>query len=269
MLQITKMGRERYKEYNGCNFFRQRLILSVLTSKPMRISKIRYRDDNPGLRDFESSLLRLLDKITNGSKMEVSETGTRLTFQPGILTGGKIEHDCGIEHGIGYSLELLLALGPFCKNPLYVTLTGVTNNQTDPSVDLVKAAFLPVVRKFLLDDEGLELKISKRGAAPGGGGQVLLRCPVKRQLKPVQVLEQGKIKRIRGTAWAVRVSPSVPNRVVESAKGVLLKFIPDVYIYTDHFTGSKSGKSPGFGLTLTAETNTGELSHKIIFYFEI
>jgi len=251
------MGRERYKEYNGCNFLRQRLMLSVLTSKPMRISKIRYRDDNPGLRDFESSILRLLDKITNGSKMEVSETGTRLTFQPGILTGGKIEHDCGIEHGIGYFLELLLALGPFCKNPLHVTLTGVTNNQTDPSVDLVKAAFLPVVRKFLLDDEGLELKISKRGAAPGGGGQVVLRCPVKRQLKPVQVLEQGKIKRIRGTAWAVRVSPSVPNRVVESAKGVLLKFIPDVYIYTDHFTGSKSGKSPGFGLTLTAETNSG------------
>ena len=123
----------------------------------------------------------------------------------------------------------------------------------------MKAAFLPVVRKFLLDDEGLELKISKRGAAPGGGGQVVLRCPVKRQLKPVQVLEQGKIKRIRGTAWAVRVSPSVPNRVVESTKGVLLKFIPDVYIYTDHFTGSKSGKSPGFGLTLTAETNSGDL----------
>ena len=253
------MGRERFKEYNGCNYLRQRLILSILTSKPVRLLKIRYRDDNPGLRDFESSLLRLLDKLTNGSKMEVSETGTRLTFQPGILLGGKIEHDCGTEHGIGYFLEVLLALGPFCKNPLNVTLTGVTNNQTDPSVDLVKAAFLPVVRKFLLNDEGLEIKISKRGAAPEGGGQVVLRCPVKRQLKPVQVLEQGKVKRIRGTAWAVRVSPSVPNRVVEASKGVLLKFIPDVYIYTDHFTGSKSGKSPGFGLTLTAETNSGEL----------
>jgi RNA 3'-terminal phosphate cyclase-like protein len=71
---------------------------------------------------------------------------------------------------------------------------------------------------FFPDDEGLEIKIVKRGAAPLGGGQVLLRCPVKRQLKPLQFTDQGKIKRIRGTAWAVRVSPSVPNRVVEAAK---------------------------------------------------
>eukprot|EP00088_Acartia_fossae_P070963 TRINITY_DN9629_c0_g1_i2.p1 TRINITY_DN9629_c0_g1~~TRINITY_DN9629_c0_g1_i2.p1 ORF type:complete len:392 (+),score=43.47 TRINITY_DN9629_c0_g1_i2:2-1177(+) len=247
----------RFKEYNGCNYLRQRLVLSILASKPVRISKIRYRDDNPGVRDFESSLLRLLDKITNGSKMEVNETGTRLTFHPGILVGGKVEHDCGTEHGIGYFLEVLLALAPFGKNPLHATLTGVTNNQIDPSVDLIKASLLPVVKKFVLDDNDLDIKINKRGAAPQGGGQVVLRCPVKRQLRPVQVLDQGKVKRIRGTAWAVRVSPSVPNRVVETCKGLLLKFIPDVYIYTDHFTGAKSGKSPGFGLTLTAETNSG------------
>jgi len=251
------MPRERFKEYNGCNFLRQRLVLSTLTSKPVKISKIRFKEDDPGIRDFESSLLRLMDKITNGSKIEVNETGTDLSFLPGILSGGRVEHDCGTEHSIGYFLEVLVALGPFCKNPLHATLTGVTNNQTDPSVDLIKASVLPVLRKFVLDDEGLELKVVKRGAAPEGGGQVVFKCPVKRQLKPVQVVDQGKIKRIRGTAWAVRVSPSVPNRVVEATKGVLLKFIPDVYIYTDHFTGSKSGKSPGFGLTLSAETNTG------------
>jgi len=250
------MVRRDFQQYSGCNFLRQRLILSILTSTPMKISKIRSKQNDPGLRDFESSLLRLLDKITNGSKIEVSDTGTVLTFKPGILAGGRVEHDCGLEHSIGYFLEVLVALGPFCKNPLHAILTGVTNNQHDPSVDLVKASLLPALRKFVLN-EGLELRVAKRGAAPLGGGQVVLRVPVTRQLRPVQAMDQGKIKRIRGTAWAVRVSPSVPNRMVEAAKGVLLKFIPDVYIYTDHFTGSKSGKSPGFGLILTAETNTG------------
>ncbi len=42
------------------------------------------------------------------------------------------------------------------------------------------------------------------------------------------------------------------------AQGTLLKFLPDIYIHTDHFTGPKSGKSPGFGLTLYAETTTGK-----------
>ena len=111
--------------------------------------------------------------------------------------------------------------------------------------------------RFFLVDDGLELKIQKRGSAPGGGGQVLFRCPIRRSLRAQQFMDQGKIKRIRGVAWATRVSPAVANRMIESAKGVLLKFIPDVYIYADHFTGAKSGKSPGFGLTLTAETTTG------------
>ena len=43
----------------------------------------------------------------------------------------------------------------------------------------------------------------------------MFKCPVKKSLRPVQVQDQGKIKRIRGVAWAVRVRPSVVNRMVE------------------------------------------------------
>lgn len=53
------------------------------------------------------------------------------------------------------------------------------------------------------------------------------------------------VKRIRGTACSMRVSPAIANRIVESAKSVLLKFLPDVYIYADHCKRSTSGKSPG------------------------
>jgi len=252
-----KMKNSRFQEYTGSNFLRQRLILATLTSRSVRISNIRTRDDDPGLQEAEAGFIRLLDKMTNGSKVEVNETGTQLTFQPGQLLGGRVEHQCSHTRGVGYWLEPILALAPFCKNPLHLILTGVTNNQVDPSPDLIKASCLPVLRKFLLDDTGLELTVTKRGAAPGGGGQVVLRCPVKKSPRPVQVLDQGKIKRIRGVAWGCRVSPSVANRVVETAKGKLLQFIPDIYIYTDHMTGGKSGNSPGFGLVLTAETNTG------------
>jgi len=248
---------QKFKEYTGSNYLRQRLILATLTGKPIKITKIRHREDDPGIKEAEAGFIRLMDKLTNGSRIEVSETGTTLMYQPGLLVGGKIEHDCSLERGIGYSLEPLLAMGPFCKNPLHVTLRGVTNHEIDPSVDAIKASGLPVLKRFLLIDDGLELKIQKRGVAPGGGGQVLFKCPVRKQIRPVQVTDQGKIKRIRGVAWAVRVSPAVANRVVESCKGPLLKFLPDVYIYTDHYTGQNSGKSPGFGLTLTAETTTG------------
>lgn len=243
-------------KFEGSNYLRQRLILSTLSGKPVRIIKIRAHSDNPGLQEYEINLIRLLDKITNGSNVEVNETGTLLFYQPGILYGGYLEHECSKFKSIGYYLEMLIALGPFCKKPLQIKLFGVTNNQEDPSVDQIKYGAIPILKKFLFAVDGLELEIKKRGMAPEGGGEVFFSCPIKRQLKSIQNLDCGKIKRIRGIVYAVRVSPKIANRIVDTAKGILLKFIPDVYIHTDHNQGNKSGKSPGFGITLVAETLT-------------
>ncbi len=90
-----------------------------------------------------------------------------------------------------------------------------------------------------------------------GGGEVYFRCPTKMKLIPINLTDPGKIKRIRGVAYAMRVAPAICNRLVETAKGVLLKFLPDVYIVTDHQKKENAGNSPCFGLTLVAETING------------
>lgn len=95
---------------------------------------------------------------------------------------------------------------------------------------------------------------------PLGGGEVVFTCPVRKQLRAIQLVEYGMVKRIRGTAYALRVSPAIANRMVESAKGILLNFLPDVYINTDQRKGPQSGKSPGFGIHLYAET-TNEVTY--------
>lgn len=243
--------------YEGCNYFRQRIVLATLSGKSVKIKKIRARDDDPGLKEFEASFIRMIDKVTNGSKIVISETGTSLLYQPGLLVGGKLDHDCSLQRGIGYYLEALICLAPFTKTPLRAVLRGVTNDQTDPSVDLIKVSTFPILKRFLGTDEFLELKIVKRGAAPEGGGEVYFTCPCRQKLRPLQYTDPGKIKRIRGVAWSVRVSPVTNNRIVESARSILNKFIPDIYIYTDHYKGIHSGKSPGYGLTLVAETLNG------------
>lgn len=95
------------------------------------------------------------------------------------------------------------------------------------------------------------------GMPPLGGGEVIFKCPIKKNLRPIQCLDYGMVKRIRGTAYALRMSPAIANRMVEKAKGVFLNFIPDVYINTDQCRGKSSGKSPGYGIHLYAETNKG------------
>ena len=71
-------------EYEGSNFLRARLVLATLSGKAIRIRKIRTKEENPGLNEAEASLIRLFDKISNGCKFEVSETGTTLYYQPGM-----------------------------------------------------------------------------------------------------------------------------------------------------------------------------------------
>lgn len=75
------------------------------------------------------NLLRLIDKLTNGTILEINETGTEFDFIPGALIGGQLEHECCKHRGIGYYLEVVLALAPFCKKALNIVLRGVTNNQ--------------------------------------------------------------------------------------------------------------------------------------------
>ncbi|KAH6596470.1 hypothetical protein BASA50_005174 [Batrachochytrium salamandrivorans] len=254
---VEKKG--RMLSFTGHNYFRQRLVLATLSRKSIRISDIRSEDESyPGLAEYEASFLRLLEKMTNGSNIEINYAGTGVTYHPGIIAGGKITHECPPSRSIGYFLEPLIALAPFAKVPLELTLTGITNDNVDISVDLVRTLLLPQLNKFGIED-GVELKISKRGAAPLGGGEVTFSCPIVRQLKPVQFIDQGYIKRIRGIAYATRMSPQMANRVVEAARGVLVRYIPDVYIYTDVYKGQESGKSPGYALALVAETTTGAL----------
>lgn len=50
-------------------------------------------------------------------------------------------------------------MAPFAKKPFALTLTGVTNNEQDPSVDVLRTVTLPLIRRFGVED-GLELKVS-------------------------------------------------------------------------------------------------------------
>lgn len=243
--------------FEGCNYLKNRLILSTLSGKSVKIEDIRSQHDDPGIRDFELNLLTFLRKITNGMRAEVNETGTSLYYVPGNLEGGEFEHECSLQRSISYYLEVAMALAPFCKTSLSVKFKGITNNTIDPTIDRMKASGIPVLARFLGPAYEVELTIKKRGVAPLGGGEVHFKCPVIRSLRTLQLLDSGLVKRIRGVACSLRVSPAISNRLVESAKGVCLNFIPDVYIHTDASRGAVSGKSPGFGICLTAETTTG------------
>eukprot|EP00392_Amoebophrya_sp_AT5.2_P004687 g4695.t1 len=149
--------------YTGANHFRQRLVLSTLSGRSVLIKQIRAEERKPGLRDYESNFLRLLDKITDGAKMEINTTGTQLRYEPGQLTGCKdrvVAHECPGSRGLTYWLEPLAMLLPFARNLTKVKLVGVTNDGLDLSVDSFRSVTLPWLTKLFAP---------VRYASPNGG----------------------------------------------------------------------------------------------------
>ncbi|KAK9107759.1 hypothetical protein Syun_023770 [Stephania yunnanensis] len=300
------MAKTAYMRVKGSQQFRQRLLLATLSATPLIIEDIRPDDASPGIRPHERSLLELLELICDNCVVEISVTGTKVKYKPGVIMGGRnLVHDCGLSRSIGYFLEPLIVLGLFGKKPLSITLKGITNDLKDPSVDTFQSTTLPLFERFGIplkkrvrkdsdenpskglvktharndrndkpskelvktrvkkdsdnnSSEGLEIKIIKRGCSPGGGGLVFLKVPmIKESLSAVTWIEEGMVKRIRGITFSTCVSPEFEKTMIYAARGIFNRLLPDVHIFTDHRSGVEAGKSPGFGISLYAETTSG------------
>lgn len=242
--------------FQGPRNLRHRLVLATLSGKPIKIEKIRSDDLNPGLRDYEVSFLRLLEAVTNGSRIEISYTGTSVVYYPGIITGGAITHNCHQDKSIGYFMEPMLFLAPFSKKKFQVVFRGVTGYKNDVSIEGLRWGMLPLMEKFGIREAAIHT--IKRGCPPNGQGEVhLVVDTLLSQPLTMHAIETPKISVIRGVAFCARVSPSMVNRLIDSARDVLRPTGCEVNITADVWRGENSGKSPGFGIVLVGETKKG------------
>lgn len=252
------MGKITYKRLKGSQNMRQRLLLATLKSTPVLIEDIHAGDTLPGLRPHEISLLRLFEKLTDDCLIEINETGTKLKYKPGIIVGGShLVHDCGFSRAIGYFLEPLILLGLFARKTLVIILKGITNDSKDPSVDTFRSTAFPLLRHFGVPSEGLKLEIKSRGVSPHGGGEVHLTIPTVQHLTATMWTDEGMVKRIRGEAFTTRVSVQLGNEMIYAARGIFNRLLPDVYIASDYRKRLEAGNSPGYGISLVAETTSG------------
>ena len=286
--------------FTGLHSLVHRLILATLHGKPIHISQIRATNPtSPGLAPHEISFLRLLESLTNGSHIEISYTGTTLLYKPGLITGsvagrgadanGVLKHeiDGRVTRGVSWFIIAVALLAPFSKAKVNVLFTGpgvitsAVERYGDVSVDTVRTAILPIFEQFGIERD-LEIRVSKRsnpsnvkGHSGAGEVEVVFGHQV-RAPKTLHLMGAGRVKRVRGVAYATGVSGGNNARMIESARGVLNKVVPDVYIFSDVTSaqlveitqgtksdpaGSKKKVGLGFGLSLVAES-----SRKGVFY---
>lgn len=243
----------KYTTFQGSQNFRLRIVLATLSGKPIKIEKIRSGDLNPGLKDYEVSFLRLIESVTNGSVIEISYTGTTVIYRPGIIVGGASTHICPNSKPVGYFVEPMLYLAPFSKKKFSILFKGITASHNDAGIEAIKWGLMPVMEKFGVRE--CALHTLKRGSPPLGGGEVhLVVDSLIAQPITMHEIDRPIISSITGVAYSTRVSPSLVNRMIDGAKKVLKNLQCEVNITADVWRGENSGKSPGWGITLVAQS---------------
>lgn len=86
--------------YVGCNFLRQRLVLSTLSGRPVKIRKIRAKEENPGLRG--SGRLAWAREGVHGGGMQRGWAGEEGFFREwgawgGAMIWGRVGRVCVME----------------------------------------------------------------------------------------------------------------------------------------------------------------------------
>ena len=167
--------------FSGSAQFRWRCAAAVVARRPLRLTGVRGWDAGaPGLGAAEASFLRLLCALTNGSDLRISDTGTALRLAPGPLRGGRLAHACGGARALGWFVEGVLPLLPWCAVRAELELTGVAGDGgPDWGLDALRGAALPLLAAFGL---AASLDVPARGCAPGGGARALLACAPVREL---------------------------------------------------------------------------------------
>ena len=99
----------------------------------------------------------------------------------------------------------MCVLAIFGKTDLWLELTGNTDDTIDQNVDSFYRAFTFILGQ--MSAGSMSLKVKKRGYAPKGGGVVILRQQFAKKIEAVNLVDEGKVKRVRGWVTSAKVAP--------------------------------------------------------------
>ncbi len=257
--------------FTGHECFRYRVVLSVITKRPLVINMDR-KEGQRTLRPYEESFMKVIHGISNGS--HTASAGV-FRFTPGSIgtpTGNKFSvHP---SRTIAWYIEPLLLMLPFASGESlgvraqsWLTMHGTTCNGMDLSVDLLRHTAIPLMKSVLGEDFLGKMTITQdtRSYRPPGytpesykkeqPGKVTLNVPVVPQLSPLTLLTVGQVGRVIGTAWGTgKANPGLVSAAGSAAQGYMKRMLGNVDVATDVH---RDNTAPAFGCVLLSQSKEG------------
>src|SRR6516164_8542496 len=175
----------------GGQILRTSLALSLVTSQPFRMERIRAKRQKPGL------LKQHLTSVEAAKTVGCAEvTGTALgsqtlEFKPGPVTPGNYRFAVGTAGSATLVLQTVLPSLLTASGRSTLTLEGGTHNPLAPPFDFLARSFMPLIRSM---GPGVELELKTSGFFPAGGGRFQARIEPVTRLSTLVLMERGAIQ---------------------------------------------------------------------------
>lgn len=194
----------------GGQILRTGLALSMVTGRPLHITRIRAGRPKPGLMRQHLACVQAAVAVCGGQTEGAELNSQTLVFTPGVVRAGDYRFQIATAGSCLLVLQTVLPALMLADAPSQVELMGGTHNPMAPPFDFLERAFAPLVRRLGV---GLELELKRRGFFPAGGGELVARitptASTQQPLVPVDVLTRGPLQ----SAWGEALTPGISRGV--------------------------------------------------------
>jgi len=236
----------------GGQVLRVALALSAILNKPLHITNIRRKRQNPGLRNQHLTAVKAVQQACSAEVRGAAIGSTELFFIPNNISASRLELDTGTAGSTMLVLQSLLPVLFYAPKPTSFKVRGGTNNPNAPSYEYFAQVFIPAISMM---GAMAELRLVKRGFYPRGGGIVEgLAKPVE-LLQPVNLTKEPRVTKIVGKAFTSRLPSHVAERMASSCIKTLKEHgYNEVEIERESLSegDSNCAMDPGAGIVLVA-----------------
>jgi RNA 3'-phosphate cyclase len=202
----------------GGQVLRTSLALSMLTSQPFEMIRIRAKRPNPGLQPQHLQALLAAQQIC-AATVEGAQKGSRhVRFIPGETRGGPYRFDIGTAGAASLVLHTLYLPLSRCDQPSTLHIHGGTHVPWSPSYPHLVDAWLPCLRSMGFR---LELNLLRAGFYPHGGGELVVTIQPVTTLQPLSLVSRGDLQELRVFSAHTNLTDEVASRQARAAERLL------------------------------------------------
>ena len=200
---------------------RYAIALSSLLGEALHINNIRARRDKPGLRPQHLASVKACARMCGAQVEGAAVNSVEIVYKPGgRIKGGHYQWEIGTAGSTTLLAMTLLPIALFADKETVLRISGGLFQDFAPSAHHMQYVLFPTLEQMGIR---AEVEVIRPGYVPAGGGIIEVKVkPADTGIKPLSLLNQGKVEEVTGLALSSHLRPQrVSQRMADECQKVL------------------------------------------------